>query len=100
MDSSFKVRLNFRSSQSTHFVAHFVAPLCRKWPGIAVFDKVGDKGFDKVNWLTRPEVLVAPVIQRTCNLPPAPLHCRSMFDTITAELTTARDKLAHLRRFL
>jgi hypothetical protein len=28
------------------------------------------------------------------------LHFRAMFETIRAELTTAADKLAHLRRFL
>ena len=38
----------------------------------------------------------------TFNLPPGPPPptMRAMFDTITAELTTATDKLAHLRRFL
>ena len=36
------------------------------------------------------------------NLPPVPARptMGGMFDTITAELGTAADKLAHLRRFL
>jgi hypothetical protein len=39
---------------------------------------------------------------RTFNLQPPVTHhtFRAMFDIIRAELTTAADKLAHLRRFL
>jgi hypothetical protein len=32
--------------------------------------------------------------------PPPVFSCQSMFDTITAGISTASEKLAHLRRFL
>ena len=36
----------------------------------------------------------------TCKGLSSDLHFAAMFDTIRAEITTAADKLAHLRRFL
>jgi hypothetical protein len=39
-------------------------------------------------------------LRSTCISGPGTLDCAAMFDSITAEITTAADKLAHLRRFL
>jgi hypothetical protein len=41
-----------------------------------------------------------PAQPSPCAFPSPALHSVAMFDTIAAELTTATDKLTHLRRFL